>query len=224
MQPPTTAQIGAWKASYGEIYEVDLRGKPCYYRSLNFKELKLLTSVADSWSVVDMEDFIVSSAVLYPDSEWLENLPAGLYSSLADAIRDVSGLGDAKSAIATLQTARDSAANVLNLAKIYILATMPAYREEELEELTATQLFHKVAMAEQIIALNQTAMMGNSVEFTIIDPEEEERRQEEEENKRREAAERFAKRGGKHVNADAAPPLKPRITNDDPIARKLRGG
>jgi hypothetical protein len=222
MGKPTSGDIAAWKEQYGDVYSVDIRDQTFVFRALSFKELKYLSSSSTSASYVDLEDYCIQRGLLFPSTEEAEDLPAGAYSSLADSIRDASGLGDARTAIASLEQAREDAFNVINVAKVYILTTMPSYKEEDIDDYTATQLFHKVALAERIIELQQQILSGNQLTFTIIDPEEEAQRAAEEERKQQERMERFVKSGG-HYDKNAAPPVKPRLKTDDPIAAKLRG-
>ena len=217
---PSHTQISEWKAKYGDVYSVEARDQIFVFRALTFKELKQVSNAAASASYVDLEDYVVQHALLYPAVEIAENLPAGAYSSLADAIRDASGLGDAKTAIATLEQAREDANNVINVAKVYILATMPSYSEESIEDLTATQLFHKVALSERIIELQQQIASGAQLVFTIIDPEEEQQKLEEKERLAQERLEIMRKKG---IQPRNEVPERPRIKTDDPIAAKLRG-
>lgn len=222
MNKPNSQQIAQWKEQFGNVYTAEIEQQSFIFRSLTFRELHTITTSINNWNLIDLEDYIVNNALLSPDISILDDLSMGAVSSLAEAIRDASGLEDAVVARQTLENARAASQTLINMAKVYILATMP-YKEEDLDDLTATKLFHKIAIAEQIINLQQQVMSGNDVSFYIIDPEEEEKKRKEDEEKREKRLEEFRKRGG-HFAKDSAPPLRPSIKPEDPIAAKLRKG
>lgn len=60
--------------------------------------------------------------------------------------------------------------------KAFVLAAMPVYRSEDLDDLTFSQLSEKVALAEKIIEIKQSmnGVEPTNMSLELIDPEEEE--------------------------------------------------
>jgi hypothetical protein len=63
--------------------------------------------------------------------------------------------------------------------KAFVLATISAYKPEDLDNLTYSQLAEKVAIAEKIIEITQSmhGIQPNNLKLELIDPEEEEEKQ-----------------------------------------------
>ena len=178
----TQDDVNAWKQQYGKIYNVSMRGVDYIFRNLTIDEYNTLVRLEqnpDSDSA-EVEDAVVATALLHPNPEGHEfdRAPAGVITSLADEILELSGFGSPKHQKTVLEDYRARTQTVLNQMYAFILATMPVYRMEDLDSCTFDQLCERVAMAEQIIRVNQAAFgMENDIHLEIIDPEEEAEKQ-----------------------------------------------
>lgn len=209
-----------WKARYGEIYSVTFRGVDYIFRALTLQEMNALIAL-DKSSSVEMEDFIVSSAILQPENA-IDVAPAGVISSLSDEIRAISGFGSVQQSRFVLDDKRMRMGELTNLAKAYIIATMQSYREEDLDNLNFNQLMAKVALAEKIIELQQAIMSGQSVTLEVIDPEEENRKERQRQEKERRKYERMKTMGKFKDSDETGPVIKPNLDPRDPILQKLK--
>jgi hypothetical protein len=95
---------------------------------------------------------------------------------LAQKIIDVSGFYSARLAKNTLSEKREKSGEVRNLMKAFVLAAIPTYRPDDLDEMTFSQLSEKVALSEKIIEIKQTmnGIEPTNMSLELIDPEEEE--------------------------------------------------
>lgn len=203
---PTDEQFVEWREKYGSYYLASFKQGDYFFRALTIGEHARI--LADkNLSTAELEDVFVSTALLHPGVA--DNLPAGIYTSLADQILNVSGFGDAKRARWVLDQQREIYSGVVGLMKAFIIATQPAYKEEELDEFTFAQLAAKVALAERIIDVQQAVFPltsggeENQVRLNLIDPDEE--------------AEREQLEAQKH----AAQKKSGQAGFNDPIAQKL---
>lgn len=179
-------QIREWKKQYGNIFSIAIGSVDFIFREITFAEFDDVYARQDSSDSAEAEDYLVRLALLYPtlSDEDYDKMPAGVVTSIAEEVIDVSGMGNPKRAKAMLEKHRENNNQVRNLMKAFILATMNAYREEELDDCTFDQLAKKVALSEQIIKINQTAFgVENELTLDLIDPEEEERKAEAEAHK-----------------------------------------
>lgn len=217
--------ITKFKYQYGEVYSVSIGKSEYVFRALTLRETDLIDFTSEE-SSADAEDQAVLLGLLYPQVESLDDIPAGAITTLADEIRKVSGYGTAKYAKQLLDMKRAESTQIRGIMKAFVLATMPAYTEEDLDNLTFTNLAGKVALAEQIIQVQQAmlpAAAGDSeVKLQIVDPEEEALKAAQREAKEKQKYERLAKKGMLPTTDEGGPVVKPKIKADDPIAQKLR--
>lgn len=186
MSQPSAEKVHEWKAQHGNIYTVSDRGTTYVFRALTFAEYDEIIQIERSFGTADAEDAIAGTALLYPEGiKEFDRIPAGVVSALADEILEISGMNTPKAAKEMMEAQRERSGEVRNLMKAFVLATMPAYREEELDALTFAKLAKKVALSEQIMKVNQAAvgMEDNDMKLDIVDPEEEAQRQEAEAEK-----------------------------------------
>lgn len=196
--------IREWKKTYGQVFSVDVRGQPYVFRPLTYKEFQ--EARQDEDSSADIEEEIVQVALLHPDRVG-ERVPAGVITAMSTEILKISGFGAPKYMQYVLENLRQEAeGNVWVLMKAMVMANISSYREEELDNMTFSQLAAKVVMAEQIIKIQQVSVgvTGHDMKIDIIDPEEQVAREEAE--KRKHASRRKDGEAG----------------YDDPIARKLQ--
>lgn len=168
------SRIQEWKNTYGRIFSVSVRGTDYVFRELTFAEYKEFSKLSQ-FSSADAEEAALKASLLYPEELDLDASPAGLVSSLVEEVLETSGLTNPKQAKVLMDEQREKAQEVLPLMKAFILSTISSYNDEELDDYTFYQLAEKVALAEQIIKVNQTAfgMDDNGLKFDLIDPEEE---------------------------------------------------
>jgi hypothetical protein len=197
------AQLYEWKKTYGQVYSVNVRGEEYVFRQLTFDEFD--AARRSGASTAEAEEELVAQVLLQPES-LPDNAPAGAVTAIAETLFEVSGFGSPQRMKAILDGARQAAdGNVWVMMKAVVLATMPGYVEEDLNELTFDQLAAKVALSEQIFRIQQSSIgiEGPSVMVDILDPEEEALKAERE----------------KQVHAAAKKPGA--AGYDDPIAARL---
>jgi len=174
---PTPEQIAAWKKEYTNIYSVSFKDKDYVFREITFAEFDDITLVQDAEGSAEAEEHLVTLALLHPaeGSVQFDRMSAGIVSSLASEILEYSGFGSVAFPRKKLNEFRQGTNELRVLMKAFVLATMPSYKEEELDQLTFTNLAKKVVLSEEIIRVNQAAfgMEPNEITLDLIDPEEE---------------------------------------------------
>lgn len=199
MLSPTDELIQLWKQKFGPIYQVD----EFIFRAATLQEAGYI--FLSKSSSAEKEEHLVKCAILWPEDFEIDDAPAGIISAIAEEIRNVSGLGNPKVARNILNECRErNAGNIFTLIKAIIMSAMPIYSEEELENLTFPKLLDKVAMAEEIMRVQQAIMAGGEVTLDLIDPEEEAVKEEQ---------------TAAHKNAMRKPG---QAVHGDPIAQKLK--
>jgi hypothetical protein len=202
MSEVSPQQIADWKNTYGAIYSAIIRGQKYIFRAVTLKEFR--NSYTDiRLSAPEREEALIYTAILSPDDPDFDNQPAGIVSQLAEEILEISGFQNPREASQRLEEVRAANDNVYTLMKAMILATMPTYKEEELDDLTFDQLLGKAVLAEKVMEVHQTVMTGQQVQLVLIDPEAE--------------AEEVETERYKH----AAQKKQGTAGYDDPIARRL---
>lgn len=197
------------KKRYGNIYSAEVKNKTIIFRELTFKEYDQILSYQDldGYSFADVEDYILSYSIVYPEDFDIYKIPPGNVSSLAQSVLDISGISSARLAKQILEEKRFLSNEVKNLMKAFVLATISSYTPEELEDMTFSQLAERVALAEKIIEIKQSmnGVQLNNLTLQLIDPEEEA-----EKEKTKAARHNLSKKDGE-------------AAYEDPIAQKLWG-
>lgn len=167
--------IKRWKEEYGRIFSVHLVGIDFIFHALSYDQYEEFERRLENEGATEAEEHILSSGLLHPLDVDFDSQPAGVVSTLAEEILDISGFSNPESAKEILEAKREEVEEVWGLMKSFVLATMPTYREEELNDLTFSEMAYKVALAESIIRVNQAVFgIENSVTLDLIDPQEEE--------------------------------------------------
>lgn len=182
---PSQPQIDQWKEQYGGLFSVAVGRTDYIFRSLTLREHNHVVAVAEK-SLSQAEELTILLATLYPDvdEDFIGNLPAGTVSALSEEILDYSGWTNPKYAIQVLNQQRETMEELQNLVKAFIISAMPSYTEEDIDGMTFHNIFHKVALSEKVVSIQQETMgIEGSVKLDLIDPEEEAKRQEKEKNK-----------------------------------------
>lgn len=175
------ADIQRWKEEYGRVFSAHLAGIDYIFHALTFSEYEVVERKMDAEGMPEAEEYILSCCLLYPLDVDFDKQPAGVVSTLAEEMLDISGFNNPKVAKSILDEKRERVEEVWGLMKSFVLATMPAYREEELDTLTFADMAYKVALAESIIKVNQAVFgIENSVTLDLVDPQEQAPRTQEE--------------------------------------------
>jgi hypothetical protein len=197
------------KKQYGSLFQTSIKNQSIVFRELTFSEFDKISEyqLSKEYTSVDIEDFIIKSAVLYPTDFNSDKYPAGQISSLADEILDESGFSSPAKAIKVLNEKRAQASEVRNLMKAFVLATISTYSAEELDNMTYTKLSENVALSEKIIEIKQSILgiEPTNVSIQLVDPEQEQKKQ-------KDYANRF--------NSSRKPG---EAKYEDPVAQKLWG-
>jgi len=197
------------KKKHGSIFSVIIKNQEIVFRELTFNEYDKIVEYKNSENLdsMDAEDLIISSAVVYPENYNFGKLPAGTISSLAQEIIDFSGFYSPSLAKQILLAKRNAANEVRSLMKAFVLSTIPAYKPEDLDDMTFSQLAERVALSEKILEINQNSygVPLSNITLELIDPEEEKMKEE-----ARAARHNVSKKAGE-------------ASYEDPIAQKLWG-
>jgi len=197
------------KKKYGSLFQASIKKQEIIFRELTFAEFDKIAEyqLSKEYSSADIEDFIIKSAVLYPEDINLDNYPAGQVSSLYEEILGESGFSSPSKAINVLNQKRHQACEVRNLMKAFVMATISTYSAEDLDNMTYAKLAENVALAEKIIEIKQNILgiEPTDVKIQLVDPSEESRKQQD-----------FADR----YNTSRKPG---EATYQDPVAQKLWG-
>ena len=164
------------KKQHGSLFQTSIKNQVVVFRELKFSEFDRIAEhqLSGDYTNLDIEDFIIKSAVVYPLEFDTDRLPTGMISSLADEILQESGFSSAKKAKNVLESKRQQASEVRSLMKAFVLATITSYTPEDLDNLTYTKLAQKVALSEKIMEIKQAilGMESTNVTLQLVDPEE----------------------------------------------------
>jgi len=178
---PESSQIQEWKREFGRIFSVPVRGTDYVFREIKLTEYDMVQSYRKTEGSALAEELLVEVALLFPTEVQWDSVPAGVVTGLAEEILEYSGFASPNAVRGMLEEHRERMGTARALMKSFVLAAMPAYKEEELDGLTFNQLCAKVALAEQIIEVNQAAFgVENKLTLDLIDPEEEALREQQE--------------------------------------------
>jgi len=153
MKELTPELIIELKKEHGEIFQIDFKDQPIIFRALTFKEFEDLAIEEGYTNSTESEDSIVRTALLYPSLDDLDKLGAGLISVLAEEVLDESAFLDTEKARSLLQGHREMMTEAKALAAIFIISAMPAYKIEDLDNKTFSELLYMVAVAEEILGM-----------------------------------------------------------------------
>lgn len=76
--------IEQWKEIYGEVFVADIDSEYFIYRLISLEEYNALQEITDNR--YDLEDLVVQSCVLDPETDWTDEIFAGYTSTLAELI------------------------------------------------------------------------------------------------------------------------------------------
>lgn len=203
MDTPSDQQIIDWKKEFKEVFSITAKGQLYYFRSLRVAELEALPLGKDGVGALDVEDLVLGLGILWPTAIEFDSIPAGIASTISEEILTASGFSSPKVAKEFLEGEKAKTDDLFILMKAYIIAAMPAYKEDDFDHLTFRELARKVALAEKVLEVHQASYQSESVTLDLIDPEEE---LEEEQKKAR-------KHNSMKTDGHAS--------YDDPVARKL---
>jgi len=123
------------------------------FRPLTIRELKSATSAGQGITEVEINDWIVSKAILYVSlglPMLLEDSPAGLIDTIADRVVTLSGYSSPEDFAEGLVNARESIASVEGLISTYLCAVFKM-TPDSVQDLNFLQQMSHLALAEQIM-------------------------------------------------------------------------
>lgn len=138
-------KIIQWKEQYGSLYAITVEDVEIIYRSMTITEYR---RTADEDYSTDVEDWVLSQAVLHPDSI-VERLTEPGRTQLYQDIFKNSMFGDQDQIeIKTLEFRRKYADDLWRAVCLMIIKAMPAYKLAELEAMTDEQLLQLYICSE----------------------------------------------------------------------------
>lgn len=150
-----------------ENYFVEIEGTTFEIKPLSIGDLSLMRK--SDMDLVDLEDYYVQKALISPENFSLERAKAGLVTQLVNEILAISGFSGISEIGEELEYKRDiSKTDIIHEMKSYILAAMPAYTEEDLDELSMDEFLSKVVLAENIITVHQNMAGLESTGFKLV--------------------------------------------------------
>lgn len=162
----------------GVVHEFKIAKYVFLFRPLTIRELTLPAGEID---FAELEDQYVRSATIYPPQFDFDGIKAGYVTRYADEILRVSGFDDLGVINEMLERHRARAKNaIIHTMKTYVMIAMPAYKVEDLMDLTMEELSELVVQAEEIITIQQNLNGMENTGFKLIitpvnaDEEEEE--------------------------------------------------
>jgi hypothetical protein len=158
-----SAQVAEWKQQYGEVFSILVKEREYIFRALTWKEYDDIVASNPDWSTAEIEDHVVPLAILHPLDFNIDKVSAGLVTVLFQEISEVSGFGSAERVRYILEEEREAAGELRNTMKAFVLMAMPAYTSEYLDDLTLRQMCKLVALAEEVIFVQQL-MRGLPIE------------------------------------------------------------
>lgn len=146
------------KARFGIIDSRIFDKVEYFYRPITLNEYKYIMNVLPPNATdAELEDLAVKIGVFFPANVDIDSMRAGHVSQLADEILRISGFTDLDYLVSTLAKYREQLEEATYMMKAFVIAAMPAYTEEDLDELPVELLIKKVAFAEKIITVQQAA-------------------------------------------------------------------
>lgn len=229
-----------WYEQYGDIHEFEVGGETYYFRELSINEINYIDSQSE-WTEVEVEDAYVAMCVVYPEID-PSKIKAGYVSRLAEEImlHSRSSIQGVEHLISEMEQARELAiSDVTMTMKAFVLCAMPAYKEEELNQLTVKELSNKVILSEKVLTFNQgvngiPSENGVRLIFAKVSEEQDQTTPEMSEELKRKLAKKvkamesvetdFVSPELKNLDTDILAKMAGVPMSNDPIARKLMGG
>jgi len=166
--------IASNKQKFGQVFSVPLNASTeCIFRPLTISEYEEIEN--NSLNGVEVEDFVISRCVFWPENFNPNKFQLGLISSLSEEIIEMSGLSTIEKAQNVLREAREKSNSVTNVMKATILSVKPIlnFSLEDINNMTFEKLCQTVTLAEQIIRI-QKAVYDPTVEIEISFADEDE--------------------------------------------------
>lgn len=162
----TQEQIIELKQKYDEVFEVKVGKQTYYFRALTIAEYNEFTDLGISSG--DLEDIIVERAILFP-TNGLDYIQPGAITSLSNEILEESGFASIDKVKEELVLARDETGTIMEMMKCIILAAMPSYRYDQLEDYTLKQITKLVGIAESILEIQATVAAGEGITMSFVE-------------------------------------------------------
>lgn len=163
--------IAGLKQEYGNnLFLGYLGNKEVVFKPLSFGEYKYVVEHSDI-SSVDLEEYVITKAVIYPSDIDIDSSRAGDVSMLCKEVIEHSAFSDVTMARNALEEARQQSQNVFETIKAIILAAMPTMDVETLNEKNFYELAGLVVLAENIFRVQREAI-ETDYHLEVEDPDE----------------------------------------------------
>lgn len=143
------------KRKYGKVFAIEDRGTTFYFRPMSNADIKHLQSLSKTGSALDLEERLIEICVIYPIEHDYDKHSAGFVTSLCEEIRESSGWDDQDNFLVLIEEARNTASKVTSLIKAMILAAIPTYKPEDIDNMSMFKLTETLALAERILEIQR---------------------------------------------------------------------
>lgn len=148
--------IAEAKKKYGKVFSTEDIGIEFIFRPMTKAEVKYFSDLARSESTTDVEEMVVDRCVIWPETYDLDKHAAGFISTFCSEIRDFSGFEDQEGFVDLIDQSRASADKLTNLIKAFIIAAMPTFHPDEIDNLTLFKSIELLGLAEKILELKSS--------------------------------------------------------------------
>lgn len=206
--------VNELKKQYGsDIFSAHIGKKDYVFRSLTYGEYKDFTNLG--LSAGELEEIICYAAVVYPEDIDLDIMLPGNVSSLSDEILEYSCFSSIEKTEKKLNESRMASMHGIEMMKAFILAAMPVYTYDQLDDYTIQKLTNLLAISELILEIKSGVARGAELKLSLVDPDKEEAKPKPTHNFSLEDLDKANR------NPDSATRIGT-AKKDDPIAAKLR--
>jgi hypothetical protein len=150
-----TSIIADTKRRYGKVFVTQDMGTTFYFRPMTNADIKLLQGMSTSQSRMDIEEALIDSCVIWPLNYDYDKHSAGFVTSLCEEIREYSGFDDQDFFLQMVDQARNDANRVTTLMKALIIAAIPAYKPEDIDNMSLFKQTETLALAERILEIHR---------------------------------------------------------------------
>jgi len=130
------------------------------FRALDMKEFDAYARAA---TLGDVTEMVIEASMVYPqvgnfDDHVLARVLPGAFEELSNYIIECSGFESRQAIGSAYRMGQQSTSNIYSAAHMFIMRAMPGVSPDELRRMDMVNLFHHVAMAEQMLATEDGPM------------------------------------------------------------------
>lgn len=150
----TNDKIAKWKNEYDKIYKIAIEGDEYVYRVLSIGECERAQSIASSNKSHDTEEYLLGTALLYPEEIETRSLPAGVIAALAQHIMTSAGFFNESDFMESVDKAKKEydgkRQDQIYQWKLIILTTLPGYTFKEISRLSLVKFLELIHICEEL--------------------------------------------------------------------------